>query len=131
VAWCPQRLRAKDRCVYCTIVTCPSETFVMEGLDFRLWLQVPQSRLAQCETPVTLPQEFPVCPVGGRGKSNFNSEKHMNEASSTYFTQVQNHLNEMGQSSSLTADERDIVDDYATQDFGAKQCAEQIAGERT
>lgn len=55
----------------------------------------------------------------------------MNEASSTYFTQVQNHLNEMGQSSSLTADERDIVDDYATQDFGAKQCAEQIAGERT
>lgn len=55
----------------------------------------------------------------------------MSDASSTYFTEVQNHLNEMGQSPSLTADERDIVDDYASQEFGTEACAEQIAGERT
>lgn len=55
----------------------------------------------------------------------------MNDASTTFFAQVQNLLNGMGHSPILTADERDIVDDYATQDFGAKQCAEQIAGERT
>lgn len=54
----------------------------------------------------------------------------MNHVSSAYFTEVQRHLADMGQSATLTADERDIVDDYATQDFGAKACAEQIAQDR-
>jgi hypothetical protein len=54
----------------------------------------------------------------------------MNEASSNYFTEVQHHLNEIGQPVVLTADERDIVDDYATQEFGAKACAEKIASTR-
>lgn len=54
----------------------------------------------------------------------------MNDASSTYFTEVQCHLDDMGHSTTLTADERDIVDDYATQEFAAKVCAEQIAQER-
>jgi len=54
----------------------------------------------------------------------------MNDASSTFFTEVQGYLNEMNQSPTLTADERDIVDDYATQEFSAKACADHIAQER-
>lgn len=55
----------------------------------------------------------------------------MTNASSAYFTDVQAHLDELGQSVTLTADERDIVDDYATQEFGARECADLIANERT
>jgi hypothetical protein len=54
----------------------------------------------------------------------------MNDASSSYFTEVQRHLDDMGQSATLNADERDIVDDYATQEFGARECAVQIANDR-
>jgi hypothetical protein len=55
----------------------------------------------------------------------------MNDASGTYFAEVQRHLDEIGQPVALSADERDIVDDYATQDFGARECADQIARART
>lgn len=55
----------------------------------------------------------------------------MSHASPLYFTAVQRRLDELGQSVSLTADERDIVDDYATQEFGAEACAEHIAQART
>lgn len=55
----------------------------------------------------------------------------MNDASSIYFAEVQHHLNEIGQPVALTADERDIVDDYATQEFGARECAVQIGRQRT
>ena len=51
-------------------------------------------------------------------------------ASSTFFAEVQSHLDEMGQPVSLSADERDIVDEYADQEFGAKECAADIAKER-
>jgi hypothetical protein len=54
----------------------------------------------------------------------------MNQQPTDYFTQVQQNLDEMGQSGLLTADERDIVDDYEAQEFGAKQCAEHIANNR-
>lgn len=55
----------------------------------------------------------------------------MNDASSIYFAEVQRHLNEIGQSVVLTADERDVVDDYATQEFGARECALQIERARS
>lgn len=50
----------------------------------------------------------------------------MSEASSQYFTEVLHHLSELGQPVAMTADERDIVDDYAAQDFGAEACASYI-----
>lgn len=54
----------------------------------------------------------------------------MNDASSSYFTEVQRHMDDMGQSAPLTLDERDIVDDYAAQEFGAFECATRIAHHR-
>jgi hypothetical protein len=58
-------------------------------------------------------------------------DKNMNDASSIYFAEVQRHLNEIDQSVVLTADERDVVDDYATQEFGARECALQIERARS
>ncbi|WP_211284445.1 hypothetical protein, partial [Mycobacterium paraseoulense] len=60
------------------------------------------------------------CPIG----------ENMNNASSSYFTEVQRHLDDLGHSVTLNADERDIVDDYAAQEFGARECAVQIANDR-
>ena len=54
----------------------------------------------------------------------------MSQASSAYFTAVQKRLDETGHDVTLTADERDIVDDYALQEFGAEACADHIAKER-
>ena len=54
----------------------------------------------------------------------------MNQTSSNYFTSVQQHLDSMGQSVTLTADERDIVDDFATQEFSADACAIHIMRNR-
>lgn len=53
----------------------------------------------------------------------------MNEASA-YFTAVQEQLHMIGQSPILTADERDILDEYEDNEFGAKECAEHIARTR-
>jgi hypothetical protein len=69
--------------------------------------------------------------VPGRGEVTLYMERHMNDALSTYFNEVQRHLDDIGQPAILTADERDIVDDYATQEFGAKECAERIAQARS
>lgn len=55
----------------------------------------------------------------------------MSHASTDYFTAVQRHRDDLGQSVAPTADERDIVDDYATQEFGSEACAAHIAKERT
>ncbi|MFC5550162.1 hypothetical protein [Massilia aerilata] len=77
------------------------------------------------------PSIFLFAALGGRRNSTSTSEINMNDASNAFFAEVQRNLDDMGQPVVLTADERDIVDDYATQDFGAKECAEQIARERT
>jgi hypothetical protein len=55
----------------------------------------------------------------------------MNDASSIYFAEVQRHLDDIGQPVALSVDERDIIDEYATQEFGAKECAAHIARART
>lgn len=54
----------------------------------------------------------------------------MDQASSEFFSEVQRNLDEMGQSTVLTVDERDIVDDYAQQEFSAKECAVHISKQR-
>lgn len=54
----------------------------------------------------------------------------MSLVTTEYFTAVQRHLDEMGQTATLTADERDLIDDYETQQFGAEACAAHIAQER-
>lgn len=51
-------------------------------------------------------------------------------ASTNYFTDVQRRLAELGEPVALTADECDVIDDYANQDFGAKECADRIAQDR-
>lgn len=50
----------------------------------------------------------------------------MAEESTAFFTNVQRYLHSLGQSISLSQDERDIVDDYEAQEFGPKECAEHI-----
>lgn len=55
----------------------------------------------------------------------------MSQESSLYFAEVQRQLDELGQAVTLTADERDIVDDYAAQNFGPEACASHIAKART
>jgi hypothetical protein len=79
----------------------------------------------------TLPEEYPFCGSRLQGTMPLQSGENMTDAPTTYFTYVQRHLDDMNQPITLTADERDIVDDYATQEFGAKACAEQIAQERS
>jgi hypothetical protein len=69
--------------------------------------------------------------LGSSGNLPFLYGKNMNDASSTYFAEVQRHLDEIGQPVALSAEERDIVDDYATQDFGSRECAVHIARART
>lgn len=54
----------------------------------------------------------------------------MNQTTSNFYSDVQRNLDQLGQEAALSADERDIVDDYANQDFGALQCAEHIAKAR-
>jgi hypothetical protein len=49
---------------------------------------------------------------------------------SNYFTAVQRQLVELGQTPNMTADERDIVDDYEEQEFGVNACAEHLAKQR-
>jgi len=51
----------------------------------------------------------------------------MSEAVTTYFNDVQRKLHEMNESANLSADERDVVDDYEQQGFGSKECAQSIA----
>lgn len=54
----------------------------------------------------------------------------MSEAPSSFFTEVQRHLHEMDEPVDMNADERELVDDYENQEFGARQCAEQILKDR-
>jgi hypothetical protein len=51
----------------------------------------------------------------------------MNTQASNYFAEVQRNLDSMDHSTVLTADERDIVDDYEAQDFSPEACASHIA----
>jgi hypothetical protein len=55
----------------------------------------------------------------------------MNRESDDFYTEVQRNLDQIGHSANLTDDERDIVDDYESQQFGAKECADHIARGRT
>jgi len=55
----------------------------------------------------------------------------MTEVSSDFFNQVQRKLAEMGFDAPMTQDERDIVDDYEMQQFGADACVEHLAKQRT
>lgn len=54
----------------------------------------------------------------------------MNEITLDYFSKVQLELVRLGQNHSLTADERDVIDDYESQEFGAEVCAADIAKRR-
>lgn len=54
----------------------------------------------------------------------------MIQASSDYFTAVQEQLGRKGLTVILSADERDVVDDYEGQEFSVEACAEHIAKSR-
>lgn len=49
---------------------------------------------------------------------------------STYFAAVQAQLHCLGQAPAMTADERDLADDYEQQQFGVAVCAADIAKAR-
>lgn len=54
----------------------------------------------------------------------------MNLQPSDYSSDVQRNLDQMGLPTALTANERDIVNDYERQDFGAKECAMHFSKQR-
>lgn len=51
----------------------------------------------------------------------------MEEVSSDFFNQVQQKLAELGLDPNMDQDERDIVDDYETQQFSVASCVEHLA----
>ena len=51
-------------------------------------------------------------------------------APSQYFTDVRTQLDQVGASATLSADERDIVDDFEAQEFSASACAKHIVKQR-
>jgi hypothetical protein len=57
--------------------------------------------------------------------------EHVNQTPTDFFSEVLKNLHQLGQSTDLTADERDIIDEYEDNEFGAKQCAEHIARSRS
>jgi hypothetical protein len=53
-------------------------------------------------------------------------EEFLNAASNEFFASVENHLYGLGVSTQMSADELDMVNDFALQGFGAVACAENI-----
>jgi hypothetical protein len=54
----------------------------------------------------------------------------MQEATSEFIGDVGTALHAAGGAPQLSADERDIVDDFAVQEFSASACAEHIRAQR-
>lgn len=48
----------------------------------------------------------------------------------SFYANVQSALHQLGQANDLTLDERDIVDDYAAQEFSPAACATEIVRSR-
>lgn len=66
--------------------------------------------------------------AGDEGKRWIGEE--MTEVSTEFFNEVTRKLAEIGLDSNLTADERDIVDDYEMQHFSVEACAEHLVKQR-
>lgn len=58
-------------------------------------------------------------------------KKFLSAASNEFFASVENHLYGLGVSTQMSADELDMVNDFALQGFGAVACAEHIEKQRT
>ncbi len=54
----------------------------------------------------------------------------MQDATPKFMQDVSAALDQVDAASQLTADERDIVDDFASQEFSASSCAEHIHAQR-
>jgi hypothetical protein len=60
----------------------------------------------------------------------FLKEKNLNPASNEFLASVENHLYAVGALPQLSAEELDIVNDFALQEFGAGACAGHIKAQR-
>jgi hypothetical protein len=54
----------------------------------------------------------------------------MSDGISDFINKVQGELNQRGASASLSIDEQDVADDFASQDLDAAACAERIIASR-
>jgi hypothetical protein len=60
----------------------------------------------------------------------FLEEKNLNPTSNEFLASVENHLYALDTSPQLSAEELDIVNDFALQEFGAGACAGYIKAQR-